>query len=507
MFLRPNKARERTPIHRAKGVTLSERYLNNLCERSFLSLWSYPGVFRDQKVGGRGNGKELCDMVVVFDRHVLIFSDKHCSFPESGNMQLDWQRWYKRAILGSADQAWGAERWLKKYPDRVYLDRACTQKFPLPIPPSQSARYHLIVVAHGSENRCKEEFGGSGSLMLNSSLGRQSTIDELSLSPFMIGDLDLNRTFVHVFTESTVNVLLQTLDTISDFVAYLEKKENLIRSGTMLSAPGEEDLLAFYLSRVNKSGAHDFVVEGDYNGVVLEEGFWEDFCNGPVREEQLRQNRVSYMWDGLIERFARHALNATQYYTNHTELSSTEIGLRFMARETRTARRLIAKGLIAMYNNTPDGMSRTKCLKSLSEKGLFYVFLSLPKPDFASYEQYREARFGLLDACCMIVKYRFPEALDIVGIASEPVRQNAGSSEDLLYLDTREWSDELNKEAAQLQEHLGILTSGTFYKTHENEYPEPIVKKNVRATAVPKVGRNALCPCGSGKKYKYCHGR
>jgi preprotein translocase subunit SecA len=24
---------------------------------------------------------------------------------------------------------------------------------------------------------------------------------------------------------------------------------------------------------------------------------------------------------------------------------------------------------------------------------------------------------------------------------------------------------------------------------------------------VPKVGRNEPCPCGSGKKYKYCHGR
>jgi preprotein translocase subunit SecA len=23
---------------------------------------------------------------------------------------------------------------------------------------------------------------------------------------------------------------------------------------------------------------------------------------------------------------------------------------------------------------------------------------------------------------------------------------------------------------------------------------------------VPKVGRNDLCPCGSGKKYKKCHG-
>ena len=89
MYPSPNRARERIPIHKAQGVTPSERYLNSLCEKSFLSLWSYPGVFRDQKVGGNGDGKELCDMVVVFDQHILIFSDKHCSFPASGNLQLD----------------------------------------------------------------------------------------------------------------------------------------------------------------------------------------------------------------------------------------------------------------------------------------------------------------------------------------------------------------------------------------------------------------------------------
>jgi preprotein translocase subunit SecA len=25
--------------------------------------------------------------------------------------------------------------------------------------------------------------------------------------------------------------------------------------------------------------------------------------------------------------------------------------------------------------------------------------------------------------------------------------------------------------------------------------------------AVPRVGRNEPCPCGSGKKFKLCHGR
>ncbi|MEE8441833.1 MAG: SEC-C metal-binding domain-containing protein [Spirochaetia bacterium] len=30
-------------------------------------------------------------------------------------------------------------------------------------------------------------------------------------------------------------------------------------------------------------------------------------------------------------------------------------------------------------------------------------------------------------------------------------------------------------------------------------------QQTVRRT-VPKVGRNDPCPCGSGKKYKHCHG-
>jgi SEC-C motif-containing protein len=33
-----------------------------------------------------------------------------------------------------------------------------------------------------------------------------------------------------------------------------------------------------------------------------------------------------------------------------------------------------------------------------------------------------------------------------------------------------------------------------------------IVPKTIVRSA-PKVGRNEPCPCGSGKKYKYCHGR
>jgi hypothetical protein len=103
---------------RAEGVTPAERYLQRLCDRSFLSLWSYPGVFRDQKADGKkGDGKELCDLLVVCGDDILIFSDKSCKFPDSGDIQLDWCRWFKKAVMESAKQVWGAERWLREFPD------------------------------------------------------------------------------------------------------------------------------------------------------------------------------------------------------------------------------------------------------------------------------------------------------------------------------------------------------------------------------------------------------
>jgi len=34
-----------------------------------------------------------------------------------------------------------------------------------------------------------------------------------------------------------------------------------------------------------------------------------------------------------------------------------------------------------------------------------------------------------------------------------------------------------------------------------------IISPKGQLSTVPKVGRNVPCPCGSGKKYKNCHGK
>ncbi len=89
----PDESKEKLPVVvRAEGASRRRSGISSACVISrFFRFWSYP-VFRDQKANrngdDKGDGKELCDLLVVFGNDVLIFSDKSCAFPNSGNIQV-----------------------------------------------------------------------------------------------------------------------------------------------------------------------------------------------------------------------------------------------------------------------------------------------------------------------------------------------------------------------------------------------------------------------------------
>ena len=126
------------PIRRGKGVTESERYLAQLANSTFLELWSYPNTFIDKRSAAIAEGKELADLLVACGDDVIIFSDKSIAWP-SGDVGQSWSRWYRRAVKKSVDQIRGAERWLRQFPERVFLDRACSQKLPIELSLSGTA--------------------------------------------------------------------------------------------------------------------------------------------------------------------------------------------------------------------------------------------------------------------------------------------------------------------------------------------------------------------------------
>lgn len=52
----------------------------------------------------------------------------------------------------------------------------------------------------------------------------------------------------------------------------------------------------------------------------------------------------------------------------------------------------------------------------------------------------------------------------------------------------------------------GIQAAGPVLSAFGADNGETLVKEPMEGAAYGKVGRNKPCPCGSGKKYKHCHG-
>jgi hypothetical protein len=496
-------------VVRAQGITPAERYLQRLCERSFLSLWSYPSVFRDQKTRDKGDGKELSDLLVVFGDDVLIFSDKSCAFPQTGDVQLDWSRWFRKAVMKSAEQTWGAERWLREHPSRVFLDRACTQPLPVDLPPTDQMRVHRLVVAHNVADRCASYFGGgsSGTLAFNSDLnGKDHYTDPSACVPFEVGWLDGDRGVVHVLDDAFLDILLTTRDTVTDFVDYLRRKEDLLHSarnrGVNFRYCGEEDLLANYLLE-SKDGRHGFSLPDDCNVFFLDEGDWVDFQASPRRAAQLAADKVSYLWDQLIEKFNKNILGGTSYDTTTDRITDREKIMRFFAREPRVRRRMLAEVLLGLVEKT-KGMQRAhRVLFPSNPDDPYYCFLVMPHLFGRPREEYRVVRGNLLEALCLVTKVVFPDALDIVGFATEPGVETEPRSEDSLYLNSRAWNEEMEAHARELQQKFGLLINFTTQKDKVAEFPISRLESVVTPGPNP---RNKPCPCGSGEKYKKCHG-
>lgn len=64
------------------------------------------------------------------------------------------------------------------------------------------------------------------------------------------------------------------------------------------------------------------------------------------------------------------------------------------------------------------------------------------------------------------------------------------------------------KEGKQQKTDLSKLSISRSEEVEgENTYTDPSEQKQTPIQVGPKIGRNDPCPCGSGKKYKACHGR
>lgn len=478
----------RPPIVRLEGVTDTEKYLAKLGDHTFLNLWSYPNPYRSQKLGGAGDGKEICDLLIVCDPHVLIFSEKNITWTDKP-VEVAWPRWCRRAIFDAAAQLKGAERWINEFPDRIFLDKLCEVPFPLAFPPAESRRVHRIIVARGAEDAGRKYFdGGLGTFFIQPLIkgGDHCNPHAASYMPFAIGDIDPEGDYVHVFDDVSLEIVMRELDTISDFTEYLDKRASFIRSGRLGAAHGEEDLLAYYAIRINETGEHDFTPPDgktweQVTPMAIGPGNWARYISNPKYHAKKQADKISYAWDALIEVFTDHLLGGTTIVLpGHAySLKNSEMAVRHMALENRFLRRghseavlgalEIGRGKEVFFRAmlAPEGSMRSKT-------GFFFLTLKYLRwmDDRGGYEKYRQMRTFYLKTYAQALLMNHSHIQQIIGIAMEPPEQGERASEDIIYAAQTAWSDDDRKQNQDDCAALGIMREMKPSHYHAQEFPE-----------------------------------
>jgi hypothetical protein len=342
-------------IHRSRGSTASERLLADLGDQAFLNLWSYPNLFYDKKKGGKGDGKELCDMLVVCGDDVIIFSDKHINYQDDKPVQIAWPRFYRKAIKDAVVQINGANNWMNRFPDKIYTDAACTQRLPIDLPLRDKRRVHGVVVATGAHQAIQTHMrDDSGSFMIMPMLKGDDAIDfsRGGFVPFCVGDVNPDGLFIHVFDDVSIKRVLTHLDTISDFTQYLNKRALYLRSDALLVAHGEEELLAQYLNVGMKTGgAYDFELQRkkafQKHLMMTIQGEWSAYLRSKDYFAKTLADDKSRIWDRLIGLFTENVLAGTSVAImgEAPNAALSERALRYMAMESRFSRRVLGEAL------------------------------------------------------------------------------------------------------------------------------------------------------------------
>jgi hypothetical protein len=476
--------------------------LAEFCDRTFLRLWSYPNPFK-------ADGHELCDLLAIFGNHIFIFFDRNKVLPHDSDKDLEvlWNRWKARAIDAQTATAHGAERYIRGG-GQIYLDGKRKAPFPLRIE-HKSAVIHKIIVAHGAKEACERTSAANiyGSLAIT-----YANLEDLAPRPFHVL-IDRNNP-VHVFDSHNLPIILTELDTVSDFTDYLTAKVHAISKYAMLGYCGEEDLLGHYLANYDSVKKQHVIGTNDpgITGIMIGEGEWQDFTKTELYKNTKRVDQVSYFWDELIQRTCQNALDGT--LGGNANLLQGQSAIFEMVKEPRFVRRALSEKIrkvVVEFPDLPGELTRQITLLPSSVDDVAYVFFQLRARDqLRDSPDYLDKRRTMLEIACGAAKNKFPTLKKVIGIGMDaPKFAENTNSEDFILMPCEEWPRETREHYEALNASMGFFESPNLkkYEEHVTQFVSPTRPAPPMRASFPQVGRNEPCPCGSGTKFKKCHGK
>jgi hypothetical protein len=383
---------------REKG-TSAEKIIHELATRTFLTDWCYPNPKKP-------DGNELCDLLVVFDDTAIIWQVKNLKTDNAG-------RYKKAEVEKNLRQLTGARRSLFDLKVPLWLEnpRRGRERFK----PDEITSIHMISVL----------MGGS---------------DE----PFPFVQTVKDR-MIHVFTREFADIALLELDTVSDFCAYLRKKEAIDKEKAILVMGGEENLLAKYLEM-----GHTFSWMDDYDDIVIREDIWLRFMSLPRVQAKKSADRISYGWDSIIDR--AHDGTSPEY----------ERVARELARPDRFQRRVLSKSFFEAYCESRDTGKIMRRLTAVGDTTYCFLFMDDGTGP-------RERRKAVLSMMCFVARGLRKENKKVIGVATEA----ANRSYDFCVLVEPEWTGKHEEAKTKIQRETGIFVSPRQTATGEDEYPSP----------------------------------
>jgi hypothetical protein len=389
--------------YRLKGET-GEEFVGELAEKTFLIDWCFPNPRLP-------NGKELCDLLIIFEGTVIIWQVKNTKLRNDGSMDL-------KAIDKNLRQLAGARRQVLEL--RTPIEIANARRQPETLDPDEIEEVFLVSAMVGAS-------------------------PEILGAPTEIGNLKC-----HVLTRDTVEILLNELDTISDFLAYLREKERVLPSiMSLLLEGGEKELLAHYILNERSLAA----LEG-YSAVYIGEGSWEGLQQRPEYLAKKKADNMSYGWDSLID--SVHLGEHPQY----------ERIAREMAKLNRFDRRYLSQSFYDAHLLAHQAAAPRMAFKRVgSLKGTTFVFL------FVGDAIAPSERKIALESLCFIARGMYQENMAVVGILTEMVfRPECSYAWCLLEIDN--WTEEHETRRGLLQDETGFLTQMTESELKMSEYPD-----------------------------------
>lgn len=420
-----------------KGIE-TEDLIEQICSKMFFSDFTIRSL---KFTKSSGNQKQAADLLVAFDTTLLAFQvkTKHETKAASEKTDVDFRR-IEKAVESAVTQLKTTRRALK---NRRFCHLRTVRGFDLPF-----------------DSQTLEKVVG---IVILDLIGEEEFPQEERTAIFNGFDFRFDMP-IHIFTREDFERLSEEIDTLPDFIKFLNTREVLCSQGLLVSGTLELDFLTTYktqpdlIQRAIEDGVH----------LYIQEGTWEHYVTEYVEDITRRNwlNQPSYLIDAVIDWFHSSVdfdLGVSLFNRPEAKLQGTVQGYLAVAVELAKIPRLERRTI---------GERMLRCMHKADQVGHGHSLIMSPEQQtatlvLASDRPRQQRATSLYNLAAMA--YCAYDLSQIIGIATEPLWHELRSYDAIVLQDVKfENAEQLREEAKYAYGEINYRHS-TEYGGQESE--------------------------------------